>query len=79
MALYLIKIPSHKYERGGGGMAPCILNLGTRWGLVISFKPRPLLPEKTPRYPLDRRPVGLQSQLGRCDEDENLALPRTKP
>jgi hypothetical protein len=73
MVLYLIKIPSHKYERGGGGMAQCILNLGTRWRLVISFKPRPLLPEKIPRYPLDRR------LLGRCDEDENLALPRTKP
>jgi hypothetical protein len=27
---------------GSRGIAPCILDLGTRWNLVISFTPQPL-------------------------------------
>jgi hypothetical protein len=41
---------------GSGGIAPRILNLGTRWRWVVSFTPKPLYPQgKRPCYPLDRR------------------------
>jgi len=36
---------------GSGGIAPCILNLATRWKLVLSFMPQLLYP----LYPLRRR------------------------
>jgi hypothetical protein len=29
---------------GSGGIAPHIVDLGTRWGRVVSFTPRPLYP-----------------------------------
>jgi len=40
---------------GSGGIAHCILNLGTRWRWVVSFMPRKLYyPQgKNLRYPLD--------------------------
>jgi hypothetical protein len=39
---------------GSEGIAPRILELGTRWRLVVSFTPRPLYPQrKSPWYPLD--------------------------
>jgi hypothetical protein len=42
-----------------------ILDLCTRWRWVISFTPLPLYREgKSPRYPLDRRLGGPQSQYG---------------
>jgi len=38
-----------------GGIAPCVLILGSRWRWVISFTPRPLYSRgKSPRYPLGR-------------------------
>jgi hypothetical protein len=44
-----------------------ILNLGTRWGWVVSVTPRPRFTpgERTPRYPLDRRLGRPQSRSGR--------------
>jgi len=30
---------------GSGGIAPCVLDLGTRWRWVVSFTPRPLYPK----------------------------------
>jgi hypothetical protein len=30
---------------GSGGIAPCILDLDTRWRWVVSFTPRPLYPQ----------------------------------
>jgi hypothetical protein len=39
-----------------GGIAPRILDLGTRWRWVVSLRPQPLhLQGKRPWYPLDRR------------------------
>jgi len=39
-----------------GGIAPRILDLGTRWMLVVNFTPRSLYPQwKSPWYPLYRR------------------------
>jgi hypothetical protein len=38
-----------------GGIAPHILDLGTWWRWLVSFRPRPLYPQgKRPCYPLDR-------------------------
>jgi hypothetical protein len=40
----------------------CILSLGDRWRLVVSFTPRPFyLRRKSSQYPLDRRLGELQS------------------
>jgi hypothetical protein len=41
---------------GSGGIAPCILDLGSRWRGVVSFMPQPLYSQgKKLWYPLDRR------------------------
>jgi hypothetical protein len=57
---------------GSGGIALCILDLGARWRLVVSFTPRPLYPQgKSTCYPLDRRLGGPQSRSGRGGEKKN--------
>jgi hypothetical protein len=51
---------------GSGGIAPRILDFGTRWRWVISVTSRPLYPHvKSPWYPLDRRLGEPQSRSGR--------------
>jgi hypothetical protein len=61
--------PHHGGVLGVGGIAPRILDLGTRWRWVVSFTPRPLYPRgKSPWYPLDRRLGGPQSRYGRGGE-----------
>jgi hypothetical protein len=38
---------------GSGGIAPRIIDLGTRWGWVVSFAPQPLYPPgKEPLVPV---------------------------
>jgi hypothetical protein len=68
--LYKLKgevVPLHptKACRGSGCLVASILNLGTRWRLVVKFMPWPLCPHgKNPQYPLfvcgrvDPRTVG---------------------
>jgi hypothetical protein len=57
---------------GSGGIAPRILDLGTRWRWVVRFTPRPLYPQrKRPGYPLDRRLGGPQSRSGCGGEEKN--------
>jgi hypothetical protein len=59
---------------GSGGIAPRIINLGTRWRWVVSSKPRPLYPQgKRPRYPLDRGLGGPRNRSGRGGEDKEIA------
>jgi hypothetical protein len=49
---------------GSGGIAPSILDLGTRWRWVVSFTTRPLYPqEKSLCFPLDRGWVGPRAVL----------------
>jgi hypothetical protein len=61
-----------KADWGSGSIAPCILDLGTRWMCVVSFTPLPLYPHgKSFWYPLDRRLNGLWSQSGCGGEDKN--------
>jgi hypothetical protein len=66
---------------GSGGIAPTILELGTRWRWVISFTPRPLYPQgRSPWYPLDRMLGGPQSRSGRGGEEKNSQpLPGIEP
>jgi hypothetical protein len=55
------------------------LDLGSRQIWVVSFMPWPLyLQGKSPRYPLDSRLGGAQSQSGHCEE-KSLPLPGTEP
>jgi hypothetical protein len=45
LSLRLTKHHAMKTYCGSGGVAPCILDLGTRWRSVISFTPRTLYPQ----------------------------------
>jgi hypothetical protein len=57
---------------GSGGIAPWILDLGTRWRWVVSFTPRPRYPQgNSPWYPFYRRLCGPQSRSGRGGEEKN--------
>jgi hypothetical protein len=70
--LFLSLTKRHEDVLVSGGMAPRILDVGTRWRLLNSFTPRPLYFQgKTPRYPLDRRLGGSQSRSGRGGEEKN--------
>jgi len=51
----LNQAPHHEEVLGCGGIAPRILNLGTRWEWVVSFTPWSLYPRgKNLRYQFDR-------------------------
>jgi hypothetical protein len=55
-----------------GGIAPRIVDLGTRWRRVVSYTPRSLyLQGNSPWYPLDKRLGGPLSQSGRGGEEKN--------
>jgi hypothetical protein len=57
---------------GSRGTVLRILDLGTRWGWVVSFMPWPLYPQgKNPWYPLHRRLGGSQSWSGCGGEEKN--------
>jgi hypothetical protein len=59
-------VPVHAMKAYGWsrGIAPLILNLGTRWRCVVNFTPRSLYPGKEPRYPLNKRQGGPQCLSG---------------
>jgi hypothetical protein len=64
LSLCLTKHHPMKTYWGSGGIAPRILDLGTRWRWVVSFTPRPLYSQwKSPRYPLGRRLGGPSAVL----------------
>jgi hypothetical protein len=65
---------------GSVDLAPCILDLRTRWRWVVSFIPQLLYPQgKSPWYPLDRRLGGLQSSSGHGNEKNSQHLLGLKP
>jgi hypothetical protein len=67
--------PRREDVLGSGGIAPRILDLGTRWRWVASLTSRPLYPQgKSPWYPLDKRLGGPQSRSG-CDGEEKNSQP----
>jgi hypothetical protein len=75
MFLYLTKHHTVKTYLGTGGIAPRILDLGTR-RCVVSFTSRPLYRRgKSPHYPLNRRLGGPQSRSGRGGEEKNYQPP----
>jgi len=60
---------------GGRGIAPRILDLGTKRRWVVSFTLRSLyIRGKSPRYPLDRRLGGPQNR-SECGEEKNSQPP----
>jgi hypothetical protein len=62
-AFLLIEHHAMKAYWGSGGIAPRILDLGTRSRWVFSFTPRKLyLQRNSPWYPFDRRLSGPQSR-----------------
>jgi hypothetical protein len=64
--------PRHEGVLGSGGIAPRILDLGTRWRWVVSFTSRPLCSQgKSPWHPLDRRLGGPQNRSWRGGEEKN--------
>jgi hypothetical protein len=73
LSLCLTKPPAMKTYWGSGGIAPYILNLGTRWKSVVTFTPRPLyLWCKNHRHSSDRRLSGPQSWSGRGGEEKKF-------
>jgi hypothetical protein len=78
----VLNYPPYYVDLGGSGcIAPCILNLGSRWRLVVSFTPPPLYPRgKSPWYPTDKRQHEPQSRLECCREEKTiLNLPGFEP
>jgi hypothetical protein len=66
------RAPHHEGILGSGGIAPHILDLGTRCRWVVSFTPWPLYSHgNSPWYPLHRWLGGPQSQSGRGGEEKN--------
>jgi hypothetical protein len=62
---------------GCGGVAPLIINVGTRWNWMVSCTPRPLHSRGDGlRYPLNRRLAGPQTGLEFWRREKCLALPR---
>jgi hypothetical protein len=57
---------------GSGGIAPCILDLATRWKWVVCFTPRSLYPRgKSPWFTLDRSLGGPRDHSGRYGVEKN--------
>jgi hypothetical protein len=79
--LCLTKYRAMKAYWGSGGIAPCILHLGTRWRWVVSFTPRPLYPQgKNPLYPLDKTLGEPKNSSGHGGEEKSSQpLPEIEP
>jgi hypothetical protein len=76
LSLCLTKHHAMKAYWGSAGIAPRILDLGSRWRWVVNFTPLPLYPQgKSPWYPLDRRLGGPQSRSERGGEEKNSQPP----
>jgi hypothetical protein len=61
----VVTVYSKKAYRDSRGIAPLILNFGTRCKPVVNFMPRPNLRlGKGSRYPLNRRVDGPKNWLG---------------
>jgi hypothetical protein len=74
LSLGLSKHHAIKTYLGSVGIAPRILNIGTRWRRVVSFMPHQLyLGGKSPHYPLDRKVGGPQSRSGRGGEEKTIS------
>jgi hypothetical protein len=75
-ALFLTEHHTMKTYWVSGGIAPPILDLGTRLRYVVTFTSPSLYPQgKNSWYPLDRRLGGLHSRSGRGGEEKNSQPP----
>jgi hypothetical protein len=81
LSLCLTKHHAMKIYRGCGGIAPCILDFGTRWRWVVRFMPWLFYPQgKSSWYPFDRRLGGPQSHSAHGGDEKNSQPPlRIKP
>jgi hypothetical protein len=73
--------PRHDGVLGSGGIAPRILDLGTRWRWVVSLAPRRFTSQvKSPWCPIGRRLGRPQSRFGYGGEEKNSQpLPGLEP
>jgi hypothetical protein len=72
--------PRYEDVLGSEGIAPRILNLGTRWRWVVSLTLPPLYPQgKSPWCPLDRRLCWPQSHFFPPNVQPESYLPRASP
>jgi hypothetical protein len=70
---HLWQLHIHATVMGEWRYSSTILDLGTRWRWVVSFKPQPLWPGgNSPWFPLDRMLGGPQSQSVCCGVEENV-------
>jgi hypothetical protein len=70
--LYLTKYHDMKTLQGSGCIDPHILNLGTRWRSVASFKPRPLYPREKGSQSSVNRKLGEQQSRSKCGGREKI-------
>jgi hypothetical protein len=71
---YVFPVHAIKTHRGNRGIAPIVLNLGTRGSSVINFTPRLLYLREGTHYPLHRRLGGNHSRYGSFGKKINLFL-----
>jgi hypothetical protein len=71
----------HEDVWGSGGLAPRILNVGSRWRCVVSLTLQRLYPQQnSPRYALNRKLDGPQIRIGRDGKEKNSHnLPEVEP
>jgi hypothetical protein len=75
----LLPVHTMKIYSGCRGIAPLILNLGTRWRWVVNLAIRPLYLLEKPPYPLNRRLAGLQCRSGHSAEQNSSPIPEFEP
>ena len=75
-------VPVHALKAYGGrrGIAPLILNLGTRWRWVVSFTPLPICrpPWKETCFPTSRKLSVPQNRSGSFVEQKSLTFARVR-
>jgi len=73
--LYLYVSAHRALTYGGVGVTVFILHIGTKWGRMVKFTPRPLyLQGKSARYSLSWRLHGPQNRSGLHEEEQRKTL-----
>jgi hypothetical protein len=63
-----------KAYRARRGIAPLILNLGTRWKIVANLTPRPLYPRARTQVHIEYKTGWEQNRDGYFGEEKNLSF-----
>jgi hypothetical protein len=76
----LVQVHALKACSGSRGVAPLILNIGTRWNCVVSVTPRPLHAKGKAPVQLNKKLGGPQGRSVRFGEEKSLfVLPGFEP